>query len=110
MKLRYLYILAGFLISTNIDIDDVYDDSWALIIGINNYDFIEDLNYSIDDASDIKNMLINDFDFPRENVVVLLDGDAGVYFVFMTVQSISQPTFRIPGNSYYFGKYTHFVY
>ena len=79
MKLRYLYILFSFLISSNLSTDDVYDTSWALVIGINNYEFIEDLPYSVDDAIAIKNMLINHYDFPRENVTVLLDGDADAY-------------------------------
>ena len=57
MKLRYLYILVSFLISINVDTDDIYDNSWALIVGINNYQLIEDLSYSVDDAISIKNML-----------------------------------------------------
>ena len=44
MKIRYLYILAGFLISMNVDTDDIYDNSWALIVGINNYELIEQVN------------------------------------------------------------------
>ena len=95
MKLRYLYILISFLISSNLSTDDVYDTSWALVIGINNYEFIEDLPYSVDDAIAIKNMLINHYDFPRENVTVLLDGDADAYKikkelgVFIFLSSIS---------------------
>ena len=60
----------------NLKSSDIYDQSWALIIGINDYDSVQDLNYAVEDALSIKNMLINDYSFKRKNVRVLIDGEA----------------------------------
>ena len=76
MKYWYIYILIGFLLSIDIDNEDIYDTSWALIIGINDYEKITDLSYGVSDADAIKNLLILDYGFPRDNVRVLLNGDA----------------------------------
>ena len=54
--------------------EDVYDNSWALIVGINDYENIRGLNYAVEDALAIKNMLINVYGFPRNNVRVLTNG------------------------------------
>ena len=29
--------------------DDIYDNSWALIVGINDYENVQDLNYAVED-------------------------------------------------------------
>lgn len=60
----------------NLKSSDIYDQSWALIIGINDYDNVQDLNYAIDDALAIRNLLINDYGFKRKNVRYLIDGEA----------------------------------
>ena len=56
--------------------DDIYDNSWALIVGINDYENVQDLNYAVEDALAIKNLLINNYHFPRSNVRVLTDSEA----------------------------------
>ena len=56
--------------------DDIYDNSWALIIGINKYENVQKLNYAVDDAESIKDILINSFDFPEENVSLLINEEA----------------------------------
>ena len=67
-----LLIALSFAITT----DEVYDNSWALIVGINNYENVQDLNYAVEDALAIKNLLINNYHFPRSNVRVLTDLEA----------------------------------
>ena len=67
-----LLIALSFAITT----DEVYDNSWALIVGINNYENVQDLNYAVEDALAIKNLLINNYHFPRSNVRVLTDSEA----------------------------------
>ena len=57
-------------------INEIYSDSWALIIGINKYENVQPLSYAIDDAIAVKNLLINDYGFPRNNVYLLLNQEA----------------------------------
>ena len=53
-----------------------YNDSWALIIGINDYQNVPPLSYAKNDASSVKKILTEKFDFPKKNIDVLYDGDA----------------------------------
>ena len=55
------YIQIGLVFITivfTIDLknEDVYDNSWALIVGINDYEHVPGLNYAVEDALAIKNM------------------------------------------------------
>ena len=56
--------------------EDIYDNSYALIIGIDKYENVQKLNYAVDDAESIKDILINSFDFPEENVSLLINEEA----------------------------------
>ena len=58
------------------DDNNIYDKSWALVVGINDYNNIPNLNYAVEDALAIKNMLINEHGFPRKNVRYLIDKEA----------------------------------
>ena len=53
--LPILLFAYGLAITT----EDIYDNSWALIIGINKYENVQKLNYAVDDAESIKDILIN---------------------------------------------------
>jgi hypothetical protein len=52
-----------------------YNKSWALIIGINTYPTAP-LSYARHDAEAIRNILIEKFNFPEENTVLLADEKA----------------------------------
>ena len=67
-----LLITFGF----SIKIDNIYDNSWALIIGIDKYENIQRLHYAVDDAESIKDILINSFGFPVDNVSILINEEA----------------------------------
>ena len=56
--------------------DDIYDDSWAVIIGIDKYKYSDQLNYAVKDAEAVKDMLISKFDFPEENIRYLMNEEA----------------------------------
>ena len=56
--------------------EDIYDDSWAVIIGINEYEHVDKLNYAVQDAEAIKNLLVSNFNFPKEHIIMLIDEDA----------------------------------
>ena len=55
----YYFLFLSF--SLSLDNSDIYDNSWALIIGINEYENIPELNYAVEDAIAIKNILINEY-------------------------------------------------
>ncbi|MDH7516406.1 MAG: caspase family protein [Bacteroidota bacterium] len=54
----------------------VYDDLWAVVIGINDYEHWEDLSYAVNDARAVKDLLIRKFGFRRDHVIELLDAEA----------------------------------
>jgi len=56
--------------------NDIYDNSWAVIIGIDKYQFSDPLHYAVKDAEAVRNMLINKFDYPEENIRYLTDEEA----------------------------------
>ena len=41
--------------------DEIYDNSWALIIGINKYENVQKLDFAADDAIALKGILIESF-------------------------------------------------
>jgi hypothetical protein len=47
----------GILRSNNISPNDVYENQWALIIGINDYSDYDKLKYAVEDAKSIKTTL-----------------------------------------------------
>ena len=63
--------------------DDIYDNSYALIIGIDKYENVRPLNYAVKDAESIQDILVNTFNFPEGNITLLKNEEA-------TKQSIIQ--------------------
>ena len=74
--IQYLLVSIHFIFAIDLKNEDVYDDSWALIVGINDYEHVRGLNYAVEDALAMKNMLINDYGFKRNNVRVLTNSEA----------------------------------
>ncbi len=74
-----------------IDYQSNYHNSWALIVGINTYQYFPPLTYACNDADDIANILITELEFPAENVTLLKDIEAtkkritDEYLKFITV-------------------------
>ena len=59
--LSILLFAYGLAVST----DDIYDNSYALIIGIDKYENVKNLNYAVKDAESIQDILVNIFNFPE---------------------------------------------
>ena len=70
--LPILLFAFGLAITT----DEIYDNSYALIIGINKYENVRSLDYAVKDAEDIQSMLVDKFNFQRGNIVLLKDEEA----------------------------------
>ena len=72
-KIFILFILLG---SSIIFSADIYNDSWAVIIGINDNNNIKGLHYAVEDAQDMKNILVEKFNFEDKNIMFLTDEEA----------------------------------
>ena len=70
--LSILLFSYGFAVTT----EDIYDNSYALIIGIDKYQNVQPLNYAVKDAESIQDILVNTFDFPEDNVTLLKNEEA----------------------------------
>ncbi|MCW5756764.1 MAG: caspase family protein [Phycisphaeraceae bacterium] len=53
-----------------------YDNSWALVIGVNDYKHTGRLEYATNDAKGVASVLTERFGFPAENTKLLLDDAA----------------------------------
>ena len=73
----------------SINRDDIYDDSWAVIIGIDKYKYSDQLNYAVKDAEAVKDMLISKFDFPEKNIRYLTDEEATLSNIKLALDDIS---------------------
>ena len=72
---KFLLILLfayGLAVSTK----DIYENSWALIIGIDKYQNVQELDYAVKDAQSIRNILINSLDFSKDNITILKNEEA----------------------------------
>ena len=69
--------------------DDIYDDSWAVIIGIDNYENLSNLDYAVADAEAVKDMLVNQFSYEEENVKLLINEDANKVNIEQAISDVS---------------------
>jgi len=49
---------------------------WAVIVGIEDYESINDLSYTVDDAEDMRNVLVSYENWDIENILLLTDSNA----------------------------------
>ena len=57
-RLIILLLIVGCALA--VTTEDIYDNSYALIIGINKYQNVKELSYAVNDAEAIYNKLINE--------------------------------------------------
>jgi uncharacterized caspase-like protein len=65
-----------------------YSTSWALVIGVNDYQTAPPLNYAKSDAEAFAEMLQTKFGFFQENVTVLLDSAAMLDERFVPINTL----------------------
>ena len=70
--LSILLFAFGLAVTT----DNIYENSHALIIGINEYENTMNLNYAVSDAQSIYELLISGLGFKEENTILLLNESA----------------------------------
>ena len=73
---RILLSILLFAYGLAITTDDIYDNSYALIIGIDKYENVRSLDYAVKDAEDIQSMLVDKFNFQQDNIVLLKNEEA----------------------------------
>ena len=56
-----LLLILLFAVGLAITTEDIYDNSWALIIGINKYENVQKLDFAADDAIAMQDILIESF-------------------------------------------------
>lgn len=61
---------------TPANIAQYYANSYALLIGINNYQHVDKLRYAVNDVTELRRVLINQYAFPADHVVMLTDDQA----------------------------------
>lgn len=54
----------------------LYAESWAVVIGIDQYRTWPKLSYAVNDAEGVRDALISRYGFPPDHVITLLDGQA----------------------------------
>ena len=76
-------------ISLSVSSDEIYNDSWALVIGINKYNKVSHLDYAVEDAYAVTELLSSKMNFPRKNIITLTDGDASLDNIKNNLHKIS---------------------
>lgn len=69
-----------------------YDEHFALIIGINKYQNLNNLEYAVNDAKSIKKVLIDKYNYKEENIKMLIDKDATKDNIMNSFYEIAQNT------------------
>jgi peptidoglycan/xylan/chitin deacetylase (PgdA/CDA1 family)/uncharacterized caspase-like protein len=54
----------------------LYRESWAVIVGVNDYQNWPKLRYAVNDANGVEEILVNKFGFKKENIRKLTNGEA----------------------------------
>ena len=84
--LPILLFAYGLAITT----DDIYDNSYALIIGIDKYENVSNLDYAVKDAKSITTLLRDNFNFPSNNIKTLLNDEATFLNIRNSLAEISK--------------------
>ena len=59
-----LLLILLFTYGLAVTTEDIYENSWALIIGIDKYENVQNLSYAVKDAESMQSMMVEYFDFP----------------------------------------------
>lgn len=72
----------------------VYDNLWAVVIGINKYKKWNHLEYAVNDARSVKKLLIDKFGFRSDHILELLDGEATLINIRTTLGGVLPQTVK----------------
>ena len=66
----------------------IYDNLWAVVIGINKYKHWDNLEYAVNDARSVKNLLVSKFGFRSDHILELIDGEATLVNIRTTLGGV----------------------
>lgn len=66
----------------------VYDNMWAVVIGIDKYRHWERLEYAVNDARAVKSLLISKFGFRSDRIIELMDQEATLVNIRTTLGGV----------------------
>lgn len=69
-----------------------YSQSWAVVVGINKYKHGSKLAFACNDAEAVADLLKSRFNFPKENVTLLLDGEATLERIQSSIHNLAKTT------------------
>ena len=72
----FFFIIVFFSFPYSITSNDIYDSSWALLIGIDEYENMQGLDYAVKDIDSIHGLIMDQFKFPKENITILKNDKA----------------------------------
>ncbi|MDD1715614.1 MAG: caspase family protein, partial [Methanolinea sp.] len=69
-------LLALIVLCCIVTADSDYDNRWAVLIGVTNYQYIDDLDFPGNDVDDMRSVLVNSCGFPSSHVYTYKDSQA----------------------------------
>lgn len=72
----FYFILVFILFIVPVVADSSYDNKWAILIGVTNYQYVEGLLYPGNDVDDMYSVLTNNCGFPSSNIFTYKDSKA----------------------------------
>lgn len=98
-SLTYIYAQErGFKQISGESSKGLYENSWAIVIGINEYQNAPKLKYAVNDAKGFANLLKTKFGFDNDKVIELYDNDAtkaNILKAFDKIRKVCSPEDRV---------------
>ena len=88
----------GLRESGRVELKSFYRESWAVLIGINNYIKAPKLRYAVRDVEEFMEVLVNYYGFKRENIIKLIDREAtreNIMRAFERIRSVADKDDRV---------------
>ena len=83
----------GGITSPSLEVDRSGDgvvDYWAVIVGIEDYQYITDLSYTIDDAVDMEDVLVSYSNWDSNNIELLTDEMASKTGIYVAIENMAK--------------------
>ena len=85
-------LLALIVLCCVVAADSDYDNKWAVLIGVTNYQYIEDLDFPGNDVDDMRSVLVNNCGFPSSHVFAYKDSQAKKSAIRGAISQLSSRT------------------
>ena len=86
---KIILLILSYNLTFAITADQIYNQSWALIIGIDEYKNVKNLDYASNDALMLKKILTTSFNFPDSNITLMLNQEATKQNILQSFSNIA---------------------